>query len=296
MQAIGAIKNRTIVGSLTAAFIILGVSSASPATANALDLGSGELNVPLGSVGEPVADLLNPITEVLPVPVTVNSNPNKLGADVDVPLLSDTSDSTPALSANLTVPDVVPDLTEPLSQVTDPLLQPVADTVAPITQPLANTLRPLTQPDLNLPTTPRSQLPVIGPPKPTGTLVVQKGPSIDNKSLAVSGPVVSTPDRSRFLLDSLSNFLTSTLPGAFSGLLGKNISAIPIAISAILLLLVMTALGTIVYKSRYGGTVVIGRYNLTKLAQAHDLAQLATFGVAVTGLGIVTIILSLALL
>ncbi|MCA9325049.1 hypothetical protein KDA23_03215, partial [Candidatus Saccharibacteria bacterium] len=172
MRTGGAIQNKAIVGSLLAAFIIFGVSSTSSATVSALNLGSGELNVPLGSVGEPVANLINPVTEVLPVPITVNSTPNKVGADLNAPLLSDSSDSTPTLSANLTVPDAVPALTEPLSQVTDPLLQPVADTAAPITQPLANTLRPLTQPNLRLPITPSVTPPVVaGPSRPTGTLV-----------------------------------------------------------------------------------------------------------------------------
>lgn len=304
MRVGGSIKTKLVAGPAAAVIISLSIL---PAHANALSLGDATLNLPLGKLGEPVAELLNPVTEILPVPVTVNSSPTDVGADITLPSLGDTpKEEAPNLSLNARLPESLSTLTEPLSQLTNPVLEPVKEIVAPITQPLTNTLGPITRPNLdnwNLrPAATNRQASVTPPPvvsslnQPTGTLTVQQKDSPDSIAV-VAGPADSQPpSESPTLFAGITGFFSSTLPSALSGLMGKNISILPILISALILLATMVAVGTILYTNYFGGRVVIGRYNLTKYAQMHDITQLAAFAVAVSGFGIITILLSFTLL
>jgi hypothetical protein len=197
---------------------------------------------------------------------------------------------------------ILSNVTEPLSQVTNPILNPVTDTVSQATQPLADTLRPLTQPNLtvpNIPGRPTPTPPVASPTQPTGTFDVQQGSSgvitlASSRSSGSSSPQSYGSANSDSIFAGVTGFFSSTLPGVLSGFIGKDLNIIPIILSMIILLLAVAAVGTIVYSSHYGGTLMIGRYNLTKFAKAHDVTQLAAFSIAAISFGIVVSILLFA--
>ena len=292
-------RNSIIAGTLTLTSLsITTIMSATPT--HALSLGGADLSLPLGSVGKPLTDLLSPVTEALPVPISLDSSRDTLGAEVALPSLSNTPADSPTARLNVQVPNVLPAITEPLSSVTNPILEPVSNALSPVTTPVANTLRPVSQ-ALN-PITPRPNqpLPPATPaPSPTGTLVVQRSQPSDSQLAVVSeGSSATLPSDSNPLFAGVASFFTSTLPEALSkltsGFVGKQINPLPIAISALILLLTTVAAGSIMRRPYSGGTVMIGRYNLTKFAQAHDVTQFASLAVAVVGFGAVAIFLALA--
>lgn len=279
--------------------VAIGVSGVSAPSTSALDLGSIKVDLPLGQVTKPVTDLLSPVTESLPLPITLDSSRDTLGADVTLPRLGDAPTENPDVALNLKVPEIVPALTDPVGEITQPILEPVTNAVTPVTQPLANTVRPLRtllSPSSNPPQ--RPELPVASAP-PTASLAVQRNQSPDN--LSVLGSSVSdapTPPGSASIFAGLTSFFSSTLPDTISrlasGILGKQINPVPILISSLILLLTIATVGTIIYRTNHGGTLTIGRFDLTKFARAHDVTQLAALVVVIVSFGIVAVFLALA--
>lgn len=310
MRLGGLTKNGLIVGSLAAIIISLGTI---PSPAGALSLGQLDINLPLGDVSKPVTDIVSPVTEALPLPVEIDSTPNKVSASLTLPSLSGQPNPDPEFNATATLP-LVQSVTEPLSSVTNPVLQPVTNTVTPVTKSVAKILQPLTQsttPQANSPQSqlrriaqPLSQMPIADNNTPLivqasksgnelrviGASVSRNSSSALSESAAESTTEHSSP--SRFFSSSLSNVMN----GFASSFIGKDINPLPIVISAFLLILTILAVGTIVYTLHYGGKLVIGPYNLSKIAEAHDVTEMASLVIVTLCFGFVAIFLSLTIL
>lgn len=277
--------------------VVLVISLLFTTPTHALSLGSLDVDLPLGKVTKPLTDTVSPVTESLPLPISLNSTPKTLGAKAVLPSL--TGDNGPSVEVKAPLPAIVPELTEPLSNFTSPLLNPVSNTVEPVTQPLSQTLRAV-NPRLGAqPNNPIQPFPsVVRSPASNGTLVVSSGSStsIARVAGAPASNAATQSTASAGISRFFSSALNNTLNALTSGFIGKDINPLPIVISALILLIATVAAGAATYTTRRNEPLAsTSHIALKRIALTQDASQAAAFVIAVASFGIVFVILSLTI-
>jgi hypothetical protein len=271
----------------------------SPTNANAL-LPEVSVDVPTGKLLSPVTDTVSDVTGALNVPVTVDSTPRNLGADVSLPTPSRQSESAPVqASVDVTLPRVVPAVTDTVSDVVQPektiapVLQPVRDIIAPQSksQPQPPSNQPNNQqPEYAAANQPQSSTPSIIPASAQMDKVAnQYSPASTSKS--VNATLGASPSFASVVAGAASMFslsLPETLQNLAQVAAFGGVDTLPFIISSIIFIITILLIAGILYASnRTRLFSTDGRFG--RLALRYDLAQLSIITVATVGTGIIAV-------
>lgn len=274
-------------------------------TAHASVLPSVDVSLPTGKLLAPVTDTVNKVTDNLGVPVSVNSTPSTMVADVSLPLPTSLGQSSPVqTSVAVPLPGIVPTATSAVSQVVSPATQAA--------QPAIQAVASATRPTLSDAQTRQSSntLPAGAARSSTSAASVTDQPGASSKvstasttktdAYAASGQA----DRSDIpgkaispLLSGVASFFGTIIPTPADSLVrsltAPNQSSMPYIISGIVFLLMLGLIMGIIYMN-HTRPLTSGDGRVAHMAKSHDLVQLSVLSVAIIGSAIIGICLIFA--
>lgn len=272
-------------------------------TAHALGLPGVDVNLPTGKLLAPVTDTVNQVTDNLGVPVSVNSTPNTLGAQISLPLPTPSGESQPVqASVNVPLPAVVPAATDAVSQV----ISPVTEAASPILQTVADSTRPAQSISQPQQTGRTPSVPVVDiesvPAEDSITTTAQSTSaakahaSIRSASaIKASATGASNTNNESSLLPVAAGFFGSVIPSPASSLIksltGVDRGSLPYIISGIIFVLMIGLIMGILYLSNHTQLLSSDRGYLAHIAKNHDLVQLSVLTVAIVGSGMIALCL-----